>query len=118
MSIIDHTWNKYDMPFHTYIDLLPLIPISDFHTSLGTVTIGGLHVLPLWLYGHYHGVLTRFYIPYIIQYLVIGVLAAGRALCAVVEVSMYVKILFDTTTLPDIRLCNVVIIGSHMVNSF
>ncbi|KAK2165888.1 hypothetical protein LSH36_44g01056 [Paralvinella palmiformis] len=47
--------------------------------------------------------------------LVKAVMANSRALCAVVEVSMYVKILFDTTTLPDIRLCNVVIIGSHMI---
>ncbi len=58
----------------------------DFKTPLGFFVIGGLQVLPMWLYCHYFGVFTDLSIPPFIQYMGIGVLAAGRALCLAVEV--------------------------------
>lgn len=53
---------------------------------MGSAAIGGLHVLPLWLYCHYTEVLSDLYVPLSVQYVGIVVLAAGRALCAAVEV--------------------------------
>lgn len=59
-----------------------------FKTPLGVFTIAGLHVLPVWLYGYQHGVLTNtFYIPEWFQGLGLMLLAAGRLLCMSVEVS-------------------------------
>ncbi|XP_031429492.1 CDP-diacylglycerol--glycerol-3-phosphate 3-phosphatidyltransferase [Clupea harengus] len=57
-----------------------------FKTPLGVFTIAGLHVLPVWLYGYQHGVLTNtFYIPEWFQGLGLMLLAAGRLLCMSVE---------------------------------
>jgi len=66
---------------------------TGFKTPLGILTIAGLHVLPVWLYGYQHEVLSHaLYAPYWIQTLGILVLAAGRLLCFAVEVrSMFTQ---------------------------
>lgn len=60
---------------------------AGFKTPLGILTIAGLHVLPVWLYGYQHEVLSQaFYAPNWLQILGILVLAAGRLLGFAVEV--------------------------------
>ncbi|XP_041920390.1 uncharacterized protein si:ch1073-145m9.1 isoform X1 [Alosa sapidissima] len=62
------------------------IMAKGFKTPLGVFTVAGLHVLPVWLYGCQHGVLTNtFYIPEWCQGLVLLLLIAGRLLCMSVE---------------------------------
>ncbi|XP_078661350.1 uncharacterized protein LOC144905519 [Branchiostoma floridae x Branchiostoma belcheri] len=57
-----------------------------FKTPAGTFAITGLHVLPLWLYGHVKGVqLYSWHLPPTVHYTAILLLAAGRALCVPVE---------------------------------
>ena len=41
---------------------------NGFKTTLGTLVISGLHVLPVWIYGNNHGVWTNF-IPSIVNHL-------------------------------------------------
>ncbi|XP_036393259.1 uncharacterized protein si:ch1073-145m9.1 isoform X1 [Megalops cyprinoides] len=58
-----------------------------FKTPLGVLVIGGLHVLPVWLYGYQLGVLTEpLCVPDWLQVLGILLLAMGRVLCFAVEV--------------------------------
>lgn len=72
----------------TSSDLLLCLQIG-FKTPLGVLTIAGLHVLPVWLYGYQHGVLSStFDISGWFQGLVLLVLIAGRLLCMSVEVSI------------------------------
>ncbi|XP_067866462.1 uncharacterized protein si:ch1073-145m9.1 isoform X2 [Heterodontus francisci] len=58
---------------------------NGFKTPVGAFAIFGLHVLPIWLYGYYNEVLTAFLLPFILQWLIIAVLIAGRLLCMAVE---------------------------------
>ncbi|XP_077996116.1 uncharacterized protein LOC144449458 [Glandiceps talaboti] len=59
---------------------------NGFKTPLGTLVICGIHVLPIWLYGHYTHVLTdNLGIPMWLQYLGISTMSIGRALCLAVE---------------------------------
>lgn len=71
-----------------------------FKTPLGVLTIAGLHVLPVWLYGYHHGVLSStFDISRWFQGLVLLVLIAGRLLCMSVEmwcIWTHVRNLTDT----------------------
>ncbi|KAG9328654.1 hypothetical protein JZ751_011557 [Albula glossodonta] len=56
-------------------------------TPLGVLAIGGLHVLPVWLYGYQRGVLSQtLCIPDWLQVLGVLVLTAGRLVCLSVEV--------------------------------
>ncbi|KAI1893380.1 hypothetical protein AGOR_G00123140 [Albula goreensis] len=58
-----------------------------FRTPLGVLAIGGLHVLPVWLYGYQRGVLSQtLCIPDWLQVLGVLVLATGRLVCLSVEV--------------------------------
>ncbi|XP_015223158.1 CDP-diacylglycerol--glycerol-3-phosphate 3-phosphatidyltransferase isoform X1 [Lepisosteus oculatus] len=60
---------------------------NGFKTPPGVLAIGGLHVLPVWLYGYQRGVLTEpLSIPAWLQGLGAIVLIAGRLLCFTVEV--------------------------------
>ncbi|CAH1242210.1 Hypp6500 [Branchiostoma lanceolatum] len=57
-----------------------------FKTPVGMFAIAGLHVLPLWLYGHETGVqLYTWHLPHTIHYTAVLLLAAGRMLCVPVE---------------------------------
>eukprot|EP00914_Ancora_sagittata_P030376 GHVO01060702.1.p1 GENE.GHVO01060702.1~~GHVO01060702.1.p1 ORF type:complete len:209 (+),score=6.22 GHVO01060702.1:56-682(+) len=65
--------------------LVRAVMSNNFRNPWGVVAVGSLHVLPVWLFCHYHGLLTAWSIPSVIQHVGIGLLAAGRALCAAVE---------------------------------
>uniref|UniRef100_A0A8C1CZE4 Uncharacterized protein n=1 Tax=Cyprinus carpio carpio TaxID=630221 RepID=A0A8C1CZE4_CYPCA len=57
-----------------------------FKTPLGILTIAGLHVLPVWLYGYQYEVLSQtLFVPNWLQILGILVLTAGRLLSFAVE---------------------------------
>ncbi|XP_035658668.1 uncharacterized protein LOC118403910 isoform X3 [Branchiostoma floridae] len=57
-----------------------------FKTPAGMFAITGLHVLPLWLYGHEAGVqLYSWHLPHTVHYTAVTLLAVGRALCVPVE---------------------------------
>ncbi|XP_054749274.2 uncharacterized protein LOC129254778 [Lytechinus pictus] len=59
---------------------------KNFKTPLGTFTILGLFVLPLWLYAHYTGVLGKtLRVPISVQYAGIAFLSTGRAFAFAVE---------------------------------
>ena len=60
-----------------------------FKTPQGVFVIGGLQVLPMWLYGHYFRVLDFLGVPLLLQYIGIAFLSAGRALCMAVEVRIF-----------------------------
>ncbi|KAL2096163.1 hypothetical protein ACEWY4_008311 [Coilia grayii] len=63
------------------------IMAKGFKTPLGVLAIAGLHVLPVWLYGYQHGILTStLHIPEWFQGVGILLLAAGRLLCMCVEI--------------------------------
>ncbi|XP_057207429.1 uncharacterized protein si:ch1073-145m9.1 isoform X2 [Triplophysa rosa] len=68
-----------------------------FKTPLGILTIAGIHVLPVWLYGYQYDVLSQaLCVPHGLQILGILVLAAGRVLGLAVEmwcVLTHVKLL-------------------------
>ncbi len=70
-----------------------VILVAGFKTPLGILTIAGLHVLPVWLYGYQYEVLTQtLFAPNWLQILGILVLAAGRLLGFAVEVrSMFTQ---------------------------
>lgn len=60
---------------------------AGFKTPLGILTIAGIHVLPVWLYGYQYEVLSQaLSVPHSLQILGILVLAAGRVLGLAVEV--------------------------------
>ncbi len=64
-----------------------VILVAGFKTPLGILTITGLHVLPMWLYGYQYEVLSQtLFAPNWLQILGILVLAAGRLLGFAVEV--------------------------------
>uniref|UniRef100_A0AAY4DKP2 CDP-diacylglycerol--inositol 3-phosphatidyltransferase n=1 Tax=Denticeps clupeoides TaxID=299321 RepID=A0AAY4DKP2_9TELE len=58
------------------------IMANGFRTPPGLLTIAGLHVLPLWLYGGRHGMLC---VPEWFEALGLAVLVGGRLLCLLVE---------------------------------
>ncbi|XP_033111587.1 uncharacterized protein LOC117112595 isoform X2 [Anneissia japonica] len=76
---------KWKMVIHETPWLVRKVMEKNFKTPIGTFTILGLHILPVWLYAHYTGLLTLLSIPKGVQYGGIAVLSAGRALCFVVE---------------------------------
>ncbi|ELT87632.1 hypothetical protein CAPTEDRAFT_132044, partial [Capitella teleta] len=65
--------------------LVRAVMANNFRNLCGVMSVGSLHVLPVWLFCDYHGLLTNWAIPLAVQHLVIGLLAAGRAMCAAVE---------------------------------
>ena len=65
-----------------------MLYITGYRSPLGFYVIAGIHFLPIWLYAHYFNVLSEVIgVPKLCQYLGIAVLAGGRAVGAVVEVS-------------------------------
>ncbi|XP_064158457.1 CDP-diacylglycerol--inositol 3-phosphatidyltransferase isoform X1 [Anguilla rostrata] len=67
--------------------LIQAVMAKGFKTPTGVLAIGGLHVLPVWLYGYQQGVLSRpLCVPEWLQVLGVLVLAGGRLLCLCVEV--------------------------------
>lgn len=70
-----------------------VILVAGFKTPLGILTIAGLHVLPVWLYGYQYEVLSQtLFVPNWLQILGILVLTAGRLLSFAVEVrSMFTQ---------------------------
>lgn len=70
-----------------------VILVAGFKTPLGILTIAGLHVLPVWLYGYQYEVLSQtLFVPNWLQILGILVLTAGRLLGFAVEVrSMFTQ---------------------------
>ncbi|XP_051963582.1 CDP-diacylglycerol--glycerol-3-phosphate 3-phosphatidyltransferase [Xyrauchen texanus] len=66
--------------------LVQAVMAKGFKTPLGILTIAGLHVLPLWLYGYQHEVLSKaLNVQNWLQIVGILVLAAGRLLGFAVE---------------------------------
>lgn len=62
-------------------------PISGYKTPAGAFAMMGIHGLPFILYCYKLGVLTKlFHMPAFLQYTLIGVLSAARALTMAVEV--------------------------------
>ncbi|XP_028662877.1 uncharacterized protein si:ch1073-145m9.1 isoform X1 [Erpetoichthys calabaricus] len=60
---------------------------NGFKTTLGAFVIAGLHLLPVWLYSFFTGVLTDpLYLPHILQWVGIVVLSAGRLWCLAIEI--------------------------------
>ena len=78
--------NTTEISQHNYA-----IFLLGFKTSFGIIAISGLHALPIWLYGHYFGVLHAWHIPLFLQYVGIALLSAGRALCMAAEVTNFVS---------------------------
>ncbi|KAI0232678.1 hypothetical protein LSAT2_017021 [Lamellibrachia satsuma] len=65
--------------------LVKAVMSHHFNSLWGFIAVGSLHALPLWLYCHYSGVLSALLIPLPLQYVGVALLAAGRALCMLVE---------------------------------
>uniref|UniRef100_A0A671PB88 Uncharacterized protein n=1 Tax=Sinocyclocheilus anshuiensis TaxID=1608454 RepID=A0A671PB88_9TELE len=62
------------------------VQAKGFKTPLGILTIAGLHILPVWLYGYQYEVLSQtLFAPNWLQILGILVLTAGRLLGFAVE---------------------------------
>ncbi|ESO98159.1 hypothetical protein LOTGIDRAFT_174290 [Lottia gigantea] len=80
-----------DFPF-----IVQKVMSNGFHSPLGSITIAGLHVLPIWLYGLQENLL--YFIPIYLQYFILLILIIGRLLCLRVELfynEKYIKYLLD-----------------------
>ncbi|KAK7475673.1 hypothetical protein BaRGS_00033099 [Batillaria attramentaria] len=66
--------------------LVKRVMANGFKTSWGVAAIGGLHVLPIWLYAWESGFMTlTLAIPVSLQLTGIALLTTGRVICLVVE---------------------------------
>jgi CDP-diacylglycerol--inositol 3-phosphatidyltransferase len=61
-----------------------MIMANGFKTPTGTLTILGLHCLPMWIYAMQTDLLSP-YLPYAISFIICLILVAGRLLCAACE---------------------------------
>ncbi|XP_070572093.1 uncharacterized protein [Ptychodera flava] len=95
------THSQYGGDWKTRFENAPFlvrkVMANGFKSPLGILVILGIHVLPVWMYGHYTKVLwVTFKVPLLLQFLVIAVLSAGRAVGMAVEcwvIWTYVKAL-------------------------
>jgi len=82
-----------------------MVMANGFKTPTGTLTILGLHVLPMWIYGMQTNYLEA-YMSYAISLIICLILVAGRLLCLACElwcVQTHIKslLLDDATTVTE-----------------
>ncbi|XP_052799889.1 uncharacterized protein LOC128231295 isoform X2 [Mya arenaria] len=81
----------WKIPKEDFPAICKMVMANGFKTPIGTYTITGIFVLPLWLYGMTSGFLSdNFGLDLTIQYVVMVILCGGRVLGLITEL-FYIK---------------------------
>eukprot|EP00055_Hartaetosiga_balthica_P012403 m.60242 g.60242 ORF g.60242 m.60242 type:complete len:205 (-) comp7933_c0_seq6:247-861(-) len=96
---------RWKEEFGTAPNFAKQVMANGYKTPIGVVVIAGIHVLPIFYYGHLHGIDKLLFLPSIVSTAVLATLTAGRVYGMCVEfwvIKRHITQLINTST-PDIQ---------------